>query len=655
MDTNKSLIPTGDELAQLMRAFFDALPDPVFVKNHDCQIIYGNQAFHNMMRDYVGCTDFIGRDDSEIFPREQYEIFREEDKKILAGGKSMNTERIGPDIMAITKKVPVKMPDGTIGIVGINFDITEYKITEEKMRETEAASHAKTQFLASMSHEIRTPLNGVLGMAQSLASDVSLNASQREKVETILDSGKTLVALVDDVLDLSKIEAGKLTIDPTDGDLRHAARRITRLFEPRAKEKGISLILDADDKLVSALKFDPVRVRQCLSNLVSNAVKFTDEGEVTVCLKTEPEGNRWRVVIKVIDTGIGMDETARAKLFSEFSQADTSTTRRYGGTGLGLAITRRLARLMGGDVSVESTPGIGSVFTLTFLADAASATVSLRTGPVPAPFQPNHSLSGLRVLLADDNRINREVVKLFLAPYDIQLTEVENGQDVLGKLALQRFDMLLLDIHMPVMDGSEALAKIRTSDADWKDIPVIALTADAMSGDRERFLAQGADGYVRKPIDQGELISTLARLRPAKPAALPERLEDCLSALPASSLPPLDDKDPMSQLHDEWLFAAREQVGAIRDMLQDETPTQVEDIYPTIHDCKGQAPLFGFDLAGQIAGDLCMILRARNGPLAGEAHRVVVRYVTAIIYCLESSICGKGGEAGKVLRKRLAA
>lgn len=654
MDNKENLIPSNAELAQLMLEFFNAIPDPVFVKNDKRQIIYGNPAFHKMMLDFVGSEDFIGRDDSEIFSPEQYEVFRAEDDKILAGEISLNTERIGPNVTALTKKVPIRMADGSTAIVGINFDITKFKLNEEKAKETEAANEAKSQFLASMSHEIRTPLNGILGMAQSLVTDDTLSWNQREKVDTILDSGKTLVALVDDVLDLTKIEAGKLEIDPIDGDLRHAARRIIRLFEPRAREKGIDLKLEITDPLTSALSFDPVRVRQCLSNLVSNAIKFTQEGEVRVNLRTEPTGEDWRVVMTVTDTGIGMDEKTQAKLFSEFTQADASTTRRFGGTGLGLAITRRLARLMGGDVTIESEPDRGSTFTLNFQAAPASGAENTEHTDT-APPDVNHSLSGLRVLLADDNRINREVVKLFLTPYGVKITEVENGQQVLDTLAQASFDILLLDIHMPVLDGMQALKAIRESKQDWTFIPVIALTADAMTGDRERFLALGANSYVRKPIDQGELISAIAKLRPATRSAKSDSLEDFLDALPADDTPRFTGNDVMGQLKDEWLLAALEQISCARELLRSDEPLEPSEIYSAIHDCKGQAPLFGFELTGQIAGDLCMILRACDGSLAECCRPIVRRYVEAIHFCLERTISGRGGDAGKALRRKLAA
>ncbi len=373
----------------------------------------------------------------------------------------------------------------------------------------EAATRAKSEFVANMSHEIRTPLNGVLGMAQALEGH-DLSPEVRAMVGTIRESGVTLLAILNDVLDLSKIEAGRLEISPVDAGLVHTVSQVHALFTPVAAEKGVKLVLDNGVPKSLRLRYDPVRVRQCVSNLISNAVKFTHDGRIVVqtSIATAPNG-RSRVTIEVADTGIGMDETAIRRLFRSFSQADNSTTRKFGGTGLGLAISRRLARLMGGDIIVRSTPGIGSVFTLSFLADPANSREGDAAGDTDKPLQKNTQLRGARVLLTDDNAINRQVVRLFLQPQGAVITEATNGQEALDALGGGDFDLVLLDLHMPVMDGSEAIRLIRASDHAWRDIPVIALTADAMAGDRERLLAMGMSGYVSKPVDQGALLTAI--------------------------------------------------------------------------------------------------------------------------------------------------
>jgi len=373
----------------------------------------------------------------------------------------------------------------------------------------EAATRAKSEFVANMSHEIRTPLNGVLGMAQALEAH-ELSPEVRAMVGTIRESGSTLLAILNDVLDLSKIEAGRLEISPVDSAPVHTIGQIHALFMPVAAEKNVRLVLDNGIPKSLRLRYDPVRVRQCVSNLISNAVKFTNDGRIIVqtSIATAPNG-RSRITIEVADTGIGMDEAAIRRLFRSFSQADGSISRKFGGAGLGLAISRRLARLMGGDIIVRSTPGIGSVFTFYFLADPPLADSGEAADAGDAPEEKRTRLRDARVLLTDDNAINRQVVRLFLQPQGAIITEATNGQEALDALSTQPFDLVLLDLHMPVMDGAEAIRQIRASSHGWRDIPVIALTADAMAGDRERLLAMGMSGYVSKPVDQGELLAAI--------------------------------------------------------------------------------------------------------------------------------------------------
>jgi signal transduction histidine kinase/ActR/RegA family two-component response regulator len=398
--------------------------------------------------------------------------------------------------------------------VAISADISQLRQKERELAEAkskaEAANRSKSEFLANISHEIRTPLNGILGMAQVLAA-ANLEPKHKEQIEAILESGKSLMAIVNDVLDLSKIEAGRLEIAPVDFDLGHMLRRLQKLWGARADEKGIKLIVAADASLPQHLKFDPVRVRQCISNLISNAIKFTDKGLITVIASIdETKGGLATVNVRVEDTGIGMDTETLGKLFRPFTQADASTTRRFGGTGLGLSITRQLACLMGGDVTVDSTPHKGSIFTFKFKAELSQGGV--KPAAQETTVERQLSARGISVLIVDDHPLNRTVARLFLEPHGLKVAEAENGRQALEMLRTQSFDLILLDVHMPVMDGPETIRRIRDADEAWATVPVIALTADAMTGDREKLLAMGMTGYVSKPIDQRELIAEICRV-----------------------------------------------------------------------------------------------------------------------------------------------
>ena len=375
----------------------------------------------------------------------------------------------------------------------------------------ESANRAKTDFLASMSHELRTPLNGVLGMAQSLAGE-PLDPAQHGKVEAILDSGKSLLALLNDVLDLSKVEAGKMEISPVDDDLELALRRVVNLFEPLAAEKGNALTLTFADSAPKWLNFDPVRVRQCVTNLVSNAVKFTKNGAIGVKVSAQDVDGRLLMSVSVSDTGIGMSMETQSRLFAPYLQGDASITREFGGTGLGLVIAGRMARLMEGDISVESETGAGTTMTLTFSAQAATSAAPRQTDGPAGDIR--ESLPALRhassVLVVDDVLVNRQVAKLFIKPLEAKVFEAASGFEALEILAREEIDLVLLDIQMPGIDGYETARRIRRLHSSNANAAIVGLTASNMDGDSDRCLAAGMDGYATKPLDSRGMMSVIA-------------------------------------------------------------------------------------------------------------------------------------------------
>ncbi|WOI53162.1 response regulator [Parvularcula sp. LCG005] len=392
---------------------------------------------------------------------------------------------------------------------------TKNRFMAEAQQAAETASRSKSSFLANMSHEIRTPLNGILGMAQVLLQ-TSLKDDQRDYLTTLVECGETLLSLLNDILDLSKIEAGKMDIVPTQTDLRHIMARIRKLWTPTANEKGLQLNVAVHPSVPAYVQIDAVRYQQCLSNLISNAVKFTAAGHVDVAVTAVPEGaSAFRIEVLVSDTGEGMDAETLGALFKPFQQADETTSRRHGGTGLGLSITRRLARKMRGDAWAVSEKGRGSVFVLTFGAEArtADSAPGVQTIDVEAIDQRTALRdANLKILLVDDMQINRHIVSLFLKPFGIIPVEATNGKEALDALRRQEFDVVLLDMHMPVMDGPETIRQIRSSNEEWARVPVVALTADAMSGDRQRHLDMGVDGYLPKPLQERDLVAELVRL-----------------------------------------------------------------------------------------------------------------------------------------------
>jgi CheY-like chemotaxis protein/anti-sigma regulatory factor (Ser/Thr protein kinase) len=374
-----------------------------------------------------------------------------------------------------------------------------------------------------MSHELRTPLNGILGMAQMLVQR-DLTSLQHGHARTILDSGKVLKALLDDVLDLSKIDAGRMELSPRDHDVRLLLERIRRIWEPQARQKALAFRVRVAEGVPAGLHLDQVRLEQCISNLVSNAVKFTERGEVRLEVSSKDIPGGFILSVAVSDTGAGMGAETAERLFNPFVQADNSISRRFRGSGLGLVITRKLAALMGGGVTIQSKKGEGSTVTLTLTARSAPTARLCRiaaAGRSDPPEAPREASGARRILLVDDHPINRRVGRLFLEPAGYQVWEAENGFEALQKLDEGHFDLMLLDIHMPVLDGLETLKRIRSADKPWRDLPIIALTADAMPGDRERYLAEGMNGYVAKPIEQRDLLAEIARLTRAEHPASP--------------------------------------------------------------------------------------------------------------------------------------
>ncbi|MFN8635111.1 MAG: PAS domain S-box protein [Chloroflexota bacterium] len=530
----------------------DAVGDPIFVKDEQHRWLLGNQAFWDLLG--APKDALLGKSDYDVLPSEQADIYWEKDDLVLLTGETNENEEPITDGQGrlrqiLTKKTRSTDPEGRRVIVAIIHDITERKQAEDMLASANhdleeaverakelavaasAADRAKSEFLAAMSHEIRTPMNGVIGMT-SLLLDTSLTSEQQDLAQTIRASGEALLVVVNDILDFSKVEAGQLSIEPIPFNLPEAVHEVVELLGPEVERHQISLALSIAPDVPRRVIGDVGRIRQVLLNLASNAVKFTEHGRVELRV-TRGEGRGARedvypsplvprpsplVTFAVRDTGIGIPDEKMGRLFRPFSQADASTTRKYGGTGLGLAISKRLVELMGGTIGVESTAGEGSRFwfTLPLAIDASAERAQPRSDALPTLVMSDRQL---RVLLAEDNVVNQRVAVRMLEKLGLRVDVVANGLEAVEATGRAPYDLVLMDCQMPEMDGFEATEAIRRREMGGMHVPIVAMTAAAMQGDRERCIAAGMDDYLTKPVARPMLISTLTRwldtMRPA--------------------------------------------------------------------------------------------------------------------------------------------
>jgi len=565
------------------------------------------------------------------------------------GGASFERRTVNGRYVHFTYKT---LADGSS--LGVYRDITELREREEALAaakeaaeeartEAEAANSAKSTFLATMSHEIRTPMNGVLGMIEVLERQ-GLSVAQQQTVATMRDSAQALLRIIDDVLDFSKIEAGKLNLEQTTFSLSTLTGQVRQTFLPLAEAKGLSVTSVIDPGSHDALIGDPTRVRQILFNLVGNALKFTERGGIVLRASTAPlGGERTRVTLIVQDTGVGLSEEERSRLFRPFSQADSSTTRRFGGTGLGLSIVRRLAELMEGTVTVESQPHRGSTFTVELTLVAAADETPLLSLPRPAPAGAASSIlrdEQRKVLVVDDHPVNREVLIRQLAILGIDADSAVDGEEALAMWQSGDYALVLADIHMPRIDGYELTRMIRALEAERgaARTPLVAVTANVMKGEEQRCLTIGFDAYLGKPISIDRLQVTLERWLSIR--AEPAEVGVADAPVPSDVL----DRSVLGA----WLGDDATAVGSLLQKFRDtaiEADGQLGDasrrgdlaaLTLAAHRLKGAAAAVGAISVGNRASALEAAAKAGDwsrcrqelGPLAADIRRVIAEIDT---------------------------
>lgn len=494
--------------------------DSILIFDKNAKVQWVNEAFTKMtgyrLDEIQGRSPGDLLNHSETDPNAIREIEGQRKKLLPFRVEILNRHKDGQKIWIETNQVPIRdHGDGTMAYIAVERDITAAKQNaqqlEEARRAAEASGRAKSDFLATMSHEIRTPMNGVIGMAQ-LLEETALDKEQKLYTDTILSSARTLLALINDILDLSKLDAEQITLNPSDFDLHLCFDETIRLLRTQAEVKGLQLIYERDAALPRYLHGDDHRLRQILINLVGNAIKFTEKGRVKVSVEAEPDAQGGvRLRCAIADTGIGIPKEMLTGIFERFSQAEAATSRRFGGTGLGLAISRRLAETMGGRITVSSEVDTGSCFTVCLPFGTASSAKAPELSNAVETRQQGEALAGLRLLVAEDNRVNRLLLQKFLKQTDLELSFAHDGGEAVDMARRLRPDIILMDVSMPVMDGLEATQTIRS----WgQPQPVIiALTANAFDTDREACLSAGMDEFLTKPINRNQLLEVLARYR----------------------------------------------------------------------------------------------------------------------------------------------
>ncbi len=610
-----------EEQLEQSQWLFDMNPAYMFIENVDGEIIAANSAYKDL---FTEIDDIIGLKNSELYPKEIGIDFEKKHSSVMLDRQILNYQGTlsfnDVHIDYIADNFPLMDSTGKVkGLGGIITDVTKLKTSERELiiakQKAENALKVKSSFIANMSHEIRTPLNGICGMSQ-LLSETEMNSTQKEYIDSLEFSSERLLNLVNDILDFSKIEAGKLILHLESFNLKKLLRDVAFTFKEKIKSKNLELNVQYNIEKNNYFIADSARIQQILFNLISNSLKFTEVGAITISVKLQNDS----LVFSVLDTGIGMSDEVQKKLFNDFTQADSSTTKKYGGTGLGLSICKKLCEIMNGEIKVKSEVGKGALFTFTipaekgeFISENTTKTIKLKT----------IKLNKTKILLVDDDNININVGKGLLKALGCIVDSAENGKEAISKIESNKYDAVLMDIQMPVMDGLTAVKEIRKN-AKFAKLPIIAVTANISPQDKERYLEDGFDGFIPKPYKKTHVMLELERLILQIETSVLKRAdktdEELKSGIDKTDLlESYDDERLVDDFINEFKENYKDAIQEIEELYEN---NNIEELLQLVHRFKGTAGMVNAKLLYKLLEELEGMLKEKKDGFEDQVIKV---------------------------------
>jgi len=621
----KQIFKRKDKELNLYKWLFDMTPAYIFAEDLNGKIIFANSAFKNLFDKY---DNIIGLNNLDLYPKKTAIFFDEkhfsvmQDRQVINYQGNLSFDDFSFDYIA--DNFPLINSKGVVkGLGGIITDVSKLKKSERDLiiarQKAESALEVKSRFISNMSHEIRTPLNGIYGMCK-LLSKTQVDCKQKEYIDSLDFSSERLLNLVNDILDFSKIEAGQLELHIENFNLKQMMNNIIFSFKEKVEAKNLKLKLQYNIKNINYFKADPNRIQQILFNLISNSLKFTENGGISIAV----DFNNNFLIFSVLDTGIGISEKVQKKLFNDFTQADSSITKKYGGTGLGLSICKKLCKIMKGDIKVESELGKGALFTFNISATKG------QEGTKSATMDINHNTINLdkkNILVVDDGDINIQVGKEVIKSLGCFVDCAENGIEAISKIENFEYDAVLMDIQMPVMDGPTALKEIRKN-AQFAKLPIIAVTANITPQDKKKYKQDGFNGFIPKPYKKELFIFELDRLINKKDFSESENLDNIEKSIISGI-----NKDKLLELYGDKNLTfefindfKKSYKNAIQDIEALHKNNETEKLLKLVHKFKGTAGMVSANLLNKLIEELETIIKENKDGFEKQFEKIKLEW-----------------------------